>query len=160
VADARAHGRVDGAFEEERLLGVAVWLPPGAYPWGALRKLRALPHMLRVALAAPGSFLALGRLGARVEEAFPVEAAPRYLEVVGVDGDARGRGVGTQLLEPALRRADAEQSHCYLETDAERNVAWYRRLGFRVERSGLQLAGPEGPGYWTMTRPPQPVDST
>jgi ribosomal protein S18 acetylase RimI-like enzyme len=155
LADGVRHGCVWGAFASGRLLGAAVWLPPGRYPWGTARKLRAQPRMLRALAAAPRSASAFSSLGQRIEAAFPTDGAYWYLQVVGVDEGAKGAGVGTALLEPGLRRADDDRTACYLETDSERNVRWYRRLGFRVEGDGLPFAGPGGPSYWTMIRPPE-----
>jgi GNAT superfamily N-acetyltransferase len=153
LADGIRHGCVWGAFAAGTLVGAAVWLPPGRYPWSTARKLRAQPRMLRALAAAPRSASAFGRLGQHIEAAFP-SGTYWYLQVVGVDEGAKGAGVGTALLEPGLRRADRDRTPCYLETDSERNVGWYRRLGFRIERSGLPFAGPGGPPYWTMIRPP------
>ncbi|MPZ15818.1 MAG: GNAT family N-acetyltransferase [Chloroflexi bacterium] len=154
VADALPYGGVYAALADDRVIGVAIWLPPGRYPLGTGRKLRFLPSLLKVWTAAPGSFRALARLGANVERAFP-EGTRWYLEVVGVAEDARGRGVGHRLEEPVLDIADRDGIECYLETDLERNVAWYERLGFRVHHQGLQLTD-GGPTHWSMIR--RPVD--
>jgi ribosomal protein S18 acetylase RimI-like enzyme len=155
VADGLRHGDICGAVDGDRLVGVAVWLPPGRYPLGTRRKLAALPFLLRVLLAAPRSFPALARLGANVERAFP-SGRHWYLEVVGVDERARGKGIGGQLLEPVLGAADRDGVACYLETDLERNVRWYERLGFQVYREQLELVS-GGPRHWTMIHKPRRV---
>ena len=36
------------------------------------------------------------------------------------------------MLRPVLERIDRERMPCYLETNAENNVAIYRRFGFEV----------------------------
>jgi hypothetical protein len=58
VRDALPFGVVDAAIADDgQLLGVAVWLPPGAFPWSTRRKLRSVPMLLGVAWVAPGAFL-------------------------------------------------------------------------------------------------------
>src|SRR5215211_6627953 len=55
AADAAAIGASFGAWDCRGVVGVALWLPPGAFPWSAWRKLKATPRLLRTAIAAPGS---------------------------------------------------------------------------------------------------------
>ena len=52
VRDAFPFGAADAAVANGEVLGIAVWLPPGRFPWSASRKLRAAPAMLGV-LRAP-----------------------------------------------------------------------------------------------------------
>jgi ribosomal protein S18 acetylase RimI-like enzyme len=144
-AATRGAGKIPGADE---LAGVAAWLPPGAFPLSATRRLRALPGMAGVIVAAPRSTRRLLSYTAGIERSHP--ARPYwYLEVVGVDPEARGLGIGTRLLEPVL--ADEAGQPCYLETMTERNVAWYRSLGFEVKEAEVRFV-PGGPSSWTMLR--------
>ena len=73
-----------------------------------------------------------------------------YLWALGVEPDSQGRGIGTALLQPVLKQAAADGSPCYLETQTERNVRFYRRQGFEV------LLDVEVPGIglrlWCMGR--------
>jgi ribosomal protein S18 acetylase RimI-like enzyme len=75
-----------------------------------------------------------------------------YLQALGVDPCCQNRGVGTSLIAPVLRMADSEHMPCYLETDIERNVAFYEKSGFHVlaqlEIQGAPLR------LWTMHRLP------
>ncbi|HVL96691.1 MAG TPA: GNAT family N-acetyltransferase [Solirubrobacteraceae bacterium] len=151
VADAYAHGHVSLVAEGERLLAVAAWLPPGAFPLSARRRARALPRLARTALADPASFPRLARFGANLEAAFPGDR-PAYLAVVGVAPEAQARGVGTAVLEPGLGFCDEAGSDCYLETASPRAVALYERLGFATLSSGDRLL-PGGPTHWRMRRP-------
>jgi GNAT superfamily N-acetyltransferase len=142
---------VEGAARDE-MAGVAVWLPPGAFPLSMARQLRALPGMAGVLAAAPRSARRILRYTASIAGLHPAQPY-WYLEVVGVDPGARGLGVGTRLLEPVLALADETGLSCYLETMTERNVGWYRGLGFEVREAGVRfVAG--GPPNWTMIRHP------
>jgi ribosomal protein S18 acetylase RimI-like enzyme len=151
VRDALPFGTASVAVAGDEVVGAAVWLPPGVYPWSLARKLRAAPAFLSVAGIAPRSLPGLVRLGANVERAFPDEPV-WYLEVVGVRPTAQRGGIGTRLLERGLARADADGRPCYLETPRQDNVRFYERLGFRVEREGVAFV-PDGPTHWIMTRP-------
>jgi ribosomal protein S18 acetylase RimI-like enzyme len=142
-----------GGSSGDELVGVAVWLPPGTYPLSVARQLRALPGMTSVLAAAPRSARRLLRYTGAIARLHPAQPY-WYLEVVGVDPAARGLGVGTRLLEPVLGLADRADQSCYLETMTERNVAWYRRLGFEVRDAGVSFV-PGGPPNWTMMRPPR-----
>jgi GNAT superfamily N-acetyltransferase len=153
VRDALAAGKVDAAVAGGRLLGVAVWLPPGAFPWSAGRQLRAAPAMLRVLVAAPRGFPAFLRLGANAARLHPRD--PHWnLETMGIIPDAQGGGVGTRLLAPGLARADQDGLACYLTTARRENLRFYGRFGFKVEHDALPLA-PGGPTSWGMRRPPR-----
>ena len=137
----------------EDLVGVAVWLPPGAFPLSPVRQLRALPGMAGVLAAAPRSARRLLRYTAGIARLHPAQPY-WYLEVVGVDPAARGLGIGTRLLKPVLALADEAGQPCYLETMTERNVGWYRSLGFEVRDARVRFV-PGGPPNWTMIRPPR-----
>jgi GNAT superfamily N-acetyltransferase len=141
LRDASRFGHVYGATREvksftgDKLAGVANWLPPGAFPLSATRQLHALPHMA----AAPRSAHRLLGYTAGMAKLHP--AQPYWcLEVVGVDPEARGFGIGTRLLEPVLALADEPGQRCYLETMTERNQ---RRLVF-----GDWLRGQGGGARW------------
>jgi GNAT superfamily N-acetyltransferase len=153
LRDALGVGRVYAASFGDELLGVAAWLPPGGLPLSPLRQLRALPDMVRVLAAAPRSLGRLLRFTAGVTKFHPAQPY-WYLEAVGVEPAAQGRGIGTRLLEPVLARADEAGQLCYLETMTERNFAWYRTLGFEVRSAGVSFT-PGGPPNWTMVRHPR-----
>lgn len=151
--DAIGLGHVHAASIGGRLAGVAVWLPPDAYPMTVRRQLRVVPDAVRLCLASPGSFVRLVRYGTAAERAHPPQPY-WYLEVLGVDPALQGLGIGTRLLRTGLATADRARLPCYLETDTEANVRWYRGHGFEVRAPALEL-GPGGPPFWTMLRPPR-----
>ena len=75
-----------------------------------------------------------------------------YLMALGVAPASQGQGIGGRLIRPVLARADAAGLPCYLETETERNVTFYRKHGFAV------LTAEAPPGHdlllWTMARRP------
>ena len=72
-----------------------------------------------------------------------------YLSSIGVEPAVQRSGLGTALLETMLQRADSEGFHCFLDTTAPENPAYYERFGFAVtEESAL----PNGIPVWGMTR--------
>lgn len=65
------------------------------------------------------------------------------------------RGVGTQLIEPVLRRADEDRMPCYLQTSDPANVAYYERFGFAVTQPAI-VTVPDGHRYIGMHRSAAP----
>ena len=151
VADAAALGASWVATEGGEVRAAALWLAPGAFPWSARRKVRATPSLLRTALAAPTAFPRFAGIGTAAERMHP--SWPHwYLETLGVEPAAHGRGWGRRVLRPAFERADAEALPCYVETSDPANAGFYRRLGFEVVAPRLEhLRG--GPPYLGMLRP-------
>ena len=75
-----------------------------------------------------------------------------YLSIVGIMPGHQGRGLGEQLVRPALRRADAAGAATFLETFNEKNMPFYRRFGF--DTAGSFVEPVTGARYWVMTRSP------
>ena len=87
---------------------------------------------------APPMLLALGRAvprGFRIMSAWG-KRDPRerhwHIGPVGVHPDVQGRGIGSSLMASFLELVDDQRSPAYLETDRERNLAFYQRFGFVV----------------------------
>ena len=151
VRDAVPFGAVQAAGDGAAVLAVAVWLPPGTFPWSALRKARATPSFMRVFAAYPSAFGSFGRYGSNAERVHPRERH-WYLEVLGVRPGSQRQGLGTRLIQPVLDRADADCLPCFLETSDRANVPYYERFGFSVVDDDLQLV-PSGPSHVAMRRP-------
>ncbi len=121
--------------------GVAVWIPPGrpepdddAPPTGAAPDAALLER--------------IGLLSTVIEANTPPE--PHwYLQLLATHPDWQRQGIGGQLMRSMFERADAEGLACYLETETEENVAYYRHHGFEV-RSEWDV--PTGPHMWGMLR--------
>jgi ribosomal protein S18 acetylase RimI-like enzyme len=75
-----------------------------------------------------------------------------YLQLLATHPDWQRQGLGTHLMESMFERTDAAGLPCYLETETETNVAYYRRHGFDV-RSEWDVT--DGPHMWGMLRPPR-----
>ena len=153
VADAVRAGTVHVALDGPVVLGAAVWLPPGAFPWSARRQAAAAPAFLRVLAAHPSRFPTVLRYGMAAQRAHP-EDDHWYLVALGVRAEARRAGLGRRLLAPVLERADHDMVPCYCETSDRANVAFYERLGFGVVDDDLALV-PGGPSHVALRREPR-----
>lgn len=148
--DASSHGRIDEAWQGDRLGGVAVWLAPGAYPLDARRQARLAPTMLRLMLTVPGSASRLARFNRAIGALHPPQPYA-YLAAIGVAPGCQGQGVGEQLLVAGLDAADAAGVPAYLEAQRPATVAWYQRHGFEVLAATSLYPG--GACNWAMLRP-------
>lgn len=153
VRDAIGHGQVWAVVEGGRVQALAIWAPPATFPWSARRKVRSLPALVRVALAAPAAFPRFARYGANTGRSHPA-GRHWYLIAAGVRPEVQRSGLGGRSLGPVLALADHDGAACYLETSDPANVAYYRRFGFEVVTESLRLV-PDGPTHTAMRRPPQ-----
>lgn len=151
LVDAHKHGEAWVATVDGTVVGAGTWNPPGAYPPGARRQVRQALHLLTVAPVAPGSLLRSLRYLRAVEAVHPKDEH-WYLATLGVDPDHQGRGYGGMLLDAVLPRADEGGMPTYLETDKERNLAYYAR--YRFTETGKLTPAADGPPTWTMWRDP------
>jgi ribosomal protein S18 acetylase RimI-like enzyme len=140
----------------EKLEGVAAWLPPGKALFGGWQIIRSVP------LSALFGF---GRQGASRMRAYGrfVDSLHRrlvpyphwYLQIIGVGPAYQGQGFSSRLLRPVLERIDRERMPCYLETNAGKNVAIYRRFGFEVV-SEDRMPGTEVTTFAMLRKAPTP----
>ena len=136
--------------------GAACWLPPGKAEVTLWRIARTGFGLVRGILGfsqeARKRFLA-GITHTEAVHKRLMTVPHWYLWLLGVAPDRQGHGYGSALLQPILARADEDGVPCYLETQTERNVAFYRRRGFEVAETGL-MPGVDLP-VWHMVRPSQ-----
>lgn len=150
--NALLHGH---AYAAPDAAGIALWMPPGREALSLRDSLRTGFSLQRAITAFPAEarrrFLAFVDYADPIHEELMSKRPHWYLWVLGVRPERQGQGLGGQLIAPALALADRDGLTCYLETESERNVAFYRRHGFEVAREG------EVPGYglrlWMMARP-------
>jgi GNAT superfamily N-acetyltransferase len=142
------YGGVEVACDGEKILGGAIWLPPGHWQPGFREQLRAVPSHARALASAWGR---AARYGHALEDAHPRE--PHwYLKAIGVDPAWQGRGVASLLLRSRLNRCDQDGQPAYLEASKPDGVALYEHFSFR--RTG-NLDMPEGaPVITAMWRDP------
>ncbi|MER7706006.1 GNAT family N-acetyltransferase [Kitasatospora sp. NPDC097605] len=125
---------------------VAAWTTPEQDPSPAFAELGPLFGELAGDRAA-----AFGAAEQAVEPHRPQEPV-WFLNTVGVAPEAQGRGLGAAVLAPGIEAAARAGYPAFLETSAESNVAFYRRLGFEVTAE-VPLDG--GPYTWCMRRDPR-----
>ena len=125
----------------------ALWSPPGTWGSSPMAHLRFLPDLVRLC--------GVVRLPARLHGIRRVQAlhpvTPHfYLQIIGVDPRAQGRGIARLLLDNVMTQCDRSALPVYLETCNPANVALYRHFGFEVLH---ELTLPDrGPTVWCMWR--------
>lgn len=159
-ADSLTHSALFGAWVDGRLVGVAAWLPPQAYPIPMRRQIaqafQLLPALPWGASAAREALR--GQASNRLHH--PKDQPHHYLRALGVDPDHQRSGIGEALLRPALAQADHDQVACFLTTATSDNVAYYERFGFTVLATYRPTSA--WPHVWSMWRAPQapaPLDA-
>ena len=145
-AVALPYGHVDLGVTPRGPAAVAVWLPGAGVPghvWTEIASATAeLAGRRAAAAAAADAVLAPHR---------PTEDHV-LLASLGVARHQQGRGLGTAVLVPGLERADRDGLPVHLETSAESNVPFYRRLGFTV--TDVVDLPDGGPRTWLVRREP------
>ncbi len=135
--------------DDDRIVGVAVWLATGGFPLSLGAQLAQMPSSLRALYAHPYSIKVGGVYLRELLNVHPKE--PHwYLMLLAVDPAQQRRGAGTLLMNDGLSRIDAEHVGTYLETQKADNLDYYRRFGFELRRTLHPMAG--GPPYYTMWR--------
>ena len=142
--------QVRGArLADGRLVGVSVWMPPGEYPLPALNQARLMLGAGRAMMQRPKAMFDGLRYLLAIDKAHPKDHL-WYLLLLVVDPSAHRSGIGARLQQDAMAAADEEGLDCYLETQKEENLAYYRRFGYEVDQE-LHPVG-QGPPLWTMRR--------
>ena len=139
----------DEGFTHDRLIGAALWMPPGTAHISLFVQLRLLPATVSRLRGDSGRLL---KALTFIERKHPREPEHWYLPIIGVTPAWQGRGFGAALLRPMLERCDAERLPAYLEASSPRNRALYERHGFEVREECRYAA--DGPPLWLMWREP------
>lgn len=149
--DAAPYRETYTATVDDRVVGSAVWVPPGAMPRSKRREAVLNARAARLLSMGRNRRVGFALLDA-VDKVHPHE--PHwYLLLLGTDPLMQGRGIGGRLLTPVLTRCDADGVPAYLETQKESNLPFYERHGFAVAEV---ITLPDAPKVWTMHRTPQP----
>jgi GNAT superfamily N-acetyltransferase len=132
-----------GAWDGDRIVGVADFAEPGRCQPSSLDGLRLAPAMVMAGGAAPRLtrwFSTWGRLDP--------DRAHSHFGPLAVDLDLQGRGIGSLLLTAYCQRLDEAGELSYLETDKPENLPLYERFGFVVTEEADVI----GVKNWFMTR--------
>jgi len=140
----------DEVYIAANAAGGALWIPPQTPPISMGKQFAMLPRMLRV--TGLGGIKRMLTALERLDKAQPKQMH-YYLQILGVDPDMQGKGLGSALIQPVLARCDEEGWGAYLENSRQENIAFYERHGFTVTEQ-IHL-GPDGPLIWCMWRDPQ-----
>jgi len=134
------------------LEGVALWLPPNA-KW-TRENIEASGMHETATLIGDDAYQRYRDVVGREWQARErdMTAACWYLFLLGVEPIRQRRGLGGALMRPILERADKGHVPCYLETENQRNVAFYQKQGFDLIVNGEE-AGSTGVRFWTFSRP-------
>ena len=140
-----AYATADGA-------AVACWLPPG-HPAPTVPGLIRAGLLQLVRELGPWGGMLLWRLEQQFDRARGghVPGPHWYLLLLGVNPSARRRGLARAVLRPVITAAARDGHPCYLETQDERVVSAYARMGFSVV--GRRRV-PGGLVNWELLRAP------
>lgn len=135
--------------------GVACWLSPGNAEVTLWRMIRTGMEFQRTFYRFPSDARQqlLNALAHMHETHRHLMKGPHwYLWALGVAPEYQGRGLGGQLIRPVLRQSERDGIPCYLETQNEKSVDFYRKWGFKLKSLGvipdLDIK------VWSMTRSP------
>lgn len=143
------------ALDQGVIVGVAIWAPPGTYPFDLRTNLRMTPHILRLIGLGPRTLARLADMDTNAANHFPPEPT-WYLQALGVAPGKQGRGIGSAILRECLGRVEAEGKAAYLETSGEANVRLYQCHGFEVRDDAVHLVSADlDATHCTMFRPPR-----
>ena len=129
--------------------GAAAWVAPGSWPLSTWKRRGVIP----VELKTFGRHLLRTLRGVEAIERGHPQEPHWYLEYIGVERAAHGRGTGSALLRPMLEHCDAERVPAFLNAGSERSRELYRRHGFEVTEE-FRLPD-DGPPLWRMWREPR-----
>ena len=145
-------GIVRTAYLDDRVVGVALWVPPGKWPYPMSVQLRQAAGAMRAFLPNLGSLPRAGRILRSVELAHP-KRPQWYLQLLMVDPTVQRQGIGGILQASTLELCDAEGLPAWLETQKQDNLAYYARFGFEVAKEHRPV--PDGPPMWSLSRDPR-----
>jgi GNAT superfamily N-acetyltransferase len=140
--------RWGGCYTTDDHMGSSIWGPAGKPLLSGLAGLATLRPVIPYVYK---HMLATVQLTNLIESLHP-KVPHWYLATLGTDPDAQGKGVGSALLQPVLDHCDQEGIGAYLESSKEKNIPFYSRHGFEVQKEVDLPAG--GPKIWTMWREP------
>jgi GNAT superfamily N-acetyltransferase len=150
VGTSRAVASVYGARGTDgSLVGVAAFVGPGGFPLPVTGQVRRLVSAVGALIPRPTALVDGARYLFATEKAHPHERM-WYLQLLAVDPNCQRGGIGAALQGEVYPNVDDEGLDCYLETQKEDNLAYYRRFGYDVDAELHPVRS--GPPLWTMRR--------
>jgi ribosomal protein S18 acetylase RimI-like enzyme len=137
-------------WTDDDLQCAAVWAAPGQWHTTTRQDMAYATTLLHPRLMLRAPMVVTGLLGA--QKVHPAEPPHWYLAILGTDPSARGRGLGSAVMQPVIEECDRHGIGAYLESSKEQNLDYYARHGFRVT-SERDL--PRGPRLWPTWRDPR-----
>lgn len=67
-----------------------------------------------------------------ISKRYPKNRFFEYLWFIGTQPSEQGKGYGSALLRPRLKKSSEENRSIYLETTTDSNVAYYQKKGFEL----------------------------
>jgi ribosomal protein S18 acetylase RimI-like enzyme len=115
-----------------------------------VEKIRTAPSMVRIMRTAlPRAFTMMSK-----RETADPHQPHWHVGPVGVKPEFQGRGIGRALLESFLADLDEREAPAFLETDVDRNVNLYEKLGFTVTMR-QEIVGVDTRFMWRDPRAPR-----
>ncbi len=137
------------AIGADRVVGAAVWAPPGKWkaPWW--RQILTFPALLRVLdRESLKTFSSRGNAVDHAAHAVHPDEPHWYLAGLGVSPTVQGTGVGSGLVRSGLDRCHGQGVPAYLECETHL-VPYYERLGFRsIHDIEMPDEAPDQVGMW------------
>ena len=128
--------------------GAVLWIPPDSTHDGPLDEIKLRLALIKI---AGWKRVAEVRNAMRLIDAGHQTTPSMELRVIGVDPESQRHGIGRALITPMIARCDGDGLAITLLCTKERNVGFYRRLGFDVTS---EVTIPDGPHLWHMRREP------
>lgn len=124
-------GRRIVAIDGTKVVGFAHWVESPACQFSMGQRLGLIPTML-----TGFGLQSTLRVGSWLSAWAKHDGAGRHRHFgpVGVDPDARGKGIGRRLMNVFCAELDGQSAVGFLETDKPENVTFYRKFGFEVSR--------------------------
>ena len=130
----------------ERGEAATLWRAPGRAQTSMLDTLAHLLPMIGCFGSAIGRGMAVGN----AIDAHMPKGDFWYLHIAGCDPIHQGKGIGGAVVRAGLERAADGRFPCYLETPLEKNIGFYKSMGFAVIDEWTVPKG--GPRFWSMWR--------
>ncbi|HEX7032572.1 MAG TPA: GNAT family N-acetyltransferase [Nitrososphaera sp.] len=133
------------AYYVDGYVGAALWLPPNVHP-----DMESLNSLMQ-STTSEGARRDGPEIFEKMASYHPNE--PHwYLPLLGVDPFQHGKGLGSALMQHALKQCDRDGKPAYLESSNPKNIPFYERYGF--ERLGMIQVG-SSPRIFPMLRKPR-----